>query len=140
MILWVFILRRTIIRLTPAETTEQEEEFLCLSQMFIISSQERIWVLSSIRPLWKLFIDIALGNKKNIIVGCIYRPPDSDINTFNDALYSTLEIINKENKLCALLGDFNINLLKEDLVSTSLSEHTLLCSFLSFNYKAISYY
>ena len=81
--------------------------------------------MSSIRPLWKLFIDIALGNKKNIIVGCIYRPPDSDINTFNDALYSTLEIINKENKLCALLGDFNINLLKEDLVSTRVFLNTL---------------
>ena len=60
-----------------------------------------------------VFIDLALG-RKNVIVGCIYRPPDSDIITFNDALYSTLENINKENKLCVLLGDFNINLLKDD--------------------------
>jgi len=55
---------------------------------------------------------------KSILIGCIYRPPDSDHNTFIDALQSTLESITKESKLCFLLGDFNINLLKCDLPQT----------------------
>lgn len=40
-------------------------------------------------------------NRNSILIG--YRPPDSDINTFIDALHSTLEIINKEDKLCFYL-------------------------------------
>lgn len=57
-------------------------------------------------------------NGKSILIGCIYRPPDSDHNTFIDALQSTLELISKESKLCFLLGDYNINLLKCDLSQT----------------------
>ena len=36
---------------------------------------------------------------KNVIVGCLYRPPDpATMITFNDLLSSTLTLINKENK------------------------------------------
>ena len=69
-----------------------------------------------------IFVEIPCCQKvngKSILVGCIYRPPDSDINTFIDALHSTLDIINKECKLCALPGDFSIDLLKGDLTSTA---------------------
>ena len=68
-----------------------------------------------------VFIEIPscpLLNRKSILIGCIYRPPDTDIVTFIDALDSTLESINKEGKLCILLGDYNINLLKGEVPST----------------------
>lgn len=45
-----------------------------------------------------------------MIIGCIYRPPDTDINSFNDVFAASLDVINKEGKLCFLHGDFNINL------------------------------
>lgn len=51
---------------------------------------------------------------KNIIIGFIYRPPDSDTDTFIDALCLTLEMITKEHKMCFLFGDFNINPLKSN--------------------------
>lgn len=70
-------------------------------------------------------------NGKTIIIGCIYRPPDTDPSTFNEALYSTLEIIIKEHKMCVLLGDFNIDLLKSELPSTVDFLNTLYSTYFS---------
>jgi len=61
------------------------------------------------------FIEIILPKKKNLILGCIYRHPCSTIKiedfTIN-FLEPILNIISAENKTCALMGDFNIDLLK----------------------------
>ena len=51
------------------------------------------------------------NSDKNIVVGCIYRPPGTDLKLFIDQMVTKLEMIKKENKLCYLLGDFNVNLL-----------------------------
>ena len=48
----------------------------------------------------------------NLICGVIYRHPNSNLNNFLDYINSTTDKINRENKLCLLLGDFNIDLLK----------------------------
>ena len=59
-----------------------------------------------------MFIEIKNKKKKNIVIGCIYRhhTPVSDfLNTF---LNDILNKIAKSNKTCALLGDFNIDLVK----------------------------
>jgi len=61
------------------------------------------------------FIEIIIPNKKNLIIGCIYRHPSSaiSITDFSDNyLEPVLNIILAENKTCALMGDFNIDLLK----------------------------
>ena len=63
------------------------------------------------------FIEIILPSKKNIIVGCIYRHPSSSIliKDFNDNIIEPLlNKISTEGKLCSLMGDFNIDLLKID--------------------------
>ena len=63
------------------------------------------------------FIEIIIPEKKNLILGCIYRHPSSTIRIkefseiYIDPLLNT---ISGENKICALLGDFNIDLLKFD--------------------------
>jgi len=64
------------------------------------------------------------------VIGCIYRPPASDINTFIDALDSTLDIISKEHKLCLLHGDFNLNILHADYTAT----HDFLNTLYSVNF------
>ena len=63
------------------------------------------------------FIEIKFKGKKNLIVGCIYRHPTSEISLedFSQTIIEPLlEKIKKEKKQCTLLGDFNINLLKYD--------------------------
>ena len=46
------------------------------------------------------------------VIGVIYRPPDMDINTFNDQFATVMENIEQEKKICYLTGDYNLNLLK----------------------------
>ena len=52
--------------------------------------------------------------KKNIIIGVIYRPPNSNFNLFENEINKILSKTDKENKICYLMGDFNIDLLKSE--------------------------
>ena len=52
-----------------------------------------------------------------MIIGCIYRHPTSalSISDFNKKyIEPLLDKISSENKLCSIMGDFNIDLLKID--------------------------
>ena len=49
--------------------------------------------------------------KKNIIVGIIYRPPNSKLNEFLSDLDLVRGKISKKNKLVFLMGDWNLNLI-----------------------------
>ena len=50
----------------------------------------------------------------NIVIGVIYRMPNSSVDVFNDRISDVMNVIQKERKLCYLLGDLNIDLLKAD--------------------------
>ena len=52
--------------------------------------------------------------EKNIVVGTIYKKPDSDIRKFIETFTSVLNKLYSENKLIYFLGDYNINLLNID--------------------------
>ena len=60
-----------------------------------------------------------LGTSKNIVIGVIYRSPNTKINYFNDELANVLEQIRQENKIVYLMGDYNINLLNSDIYISS---------------------
>ena len=64
-----------------------------------------------------MFIEIQFPKKKNLIIGCVYRHPTSNISVqdfTNLHLDTILQNISLENKQCALMGDFNVDLLKTD--------------------------
>lgn len=56
-----------------------------------------------------IFVEITVPQEKNIVVGCVYRPPNQNsalsLEKFNDIL----SIITKDNKLCYVMGDFNLD-------------------------------
>ncbi len=61
-----------------------------------------------------VFVELVVPKKKNIIVGCIYRPntpPLADMDIFTCHLLDIVDIVNTENKTLFLCGDFNIDLL-----------------------------
>ena len=59
-----------------------------------------------------MFVEIILPDRKNLIVGCIYRHPSESIREFStNYLEPILSKINKEKKECALMGDFNVDLI-----------------------------
>ncbi len=51
------------------------------------------------------------GLGKKVVIGNIYKPPNTDINEFITQLSPILNKISREKKLFYLMGDFNINLL-----------------------------
>ena len=61
-----------------------------------------------------LLIEIATEIGENIIVGIIYRPPNNKIEVFQDAINEILSKVDKENKICYLMGDFDIDLRKSE--------------------------
>ena len=79
------------------------------------------------------FIEIELPKKKNLIIGCIYRHPSSEISIDDFSkiyLEPTLCKISQEDKICAITGDLNVDLLKTDIhASTNNYYNTFLSNF-----------
>ena len=50
----------------------------------------------------------------NIIIGVVYRPPDTDVDMFTVYITQILTALKYENKTVYITGDFNINLLSTD--------------------------
>ena len=76
--------------------------------------------INSIYNCEAYFIEINYQNKKNLIIGCLYRHPSSPISVSdfnNDYLLPIIDRLNLENKQIMLVGDFNVDLLKIDLLN-----------------------
>ena len=63
------------------------------------------------------FIEINFNNKKYLIAG-MYRIPDTDINLFIEKFNEIIEPLKNSSEVI-VLGDFNINLLKDDVYKNS---------------------
>ena len=69
-----------------------------------------------------IFITIPQEKSRDLIIGSIYRPPDSSIVEFTTDMSSTLIKLSNSNSSLYLAGDFNINLLRS-------GDHLLTSSF-----------
>ena len=58
-----------------------------------------------------LFVEINRPKEKNIIVGVVYRPPNQKLQDFMNSLDLLLASISKENKICYVVGDWNLDLI-----------------------------
>ena len=73
-----------------------------------------------------IFVEInkeQFSSPSNIIIGVIYKMPNTDISIFNEHIANILNKIKRENKLAYFMGDYNINLMNS-------SSHTLTEEFL----------
>ena len=65
-----------------------------------------------------VFIEIfraSLPNAEtNTIIGSVYRPPNTNLISFQSHLETILETISNEKKTCRLAGDFNLDVLKAE--------------------------
>ena len=75
-----------------------------------------------------LFIEIIKPRGENIIVGVVYRPPAQDVKEFVTNTDSLINKISRENKICYIMGDFNLNLL-------NCQNHKLTSEFLDTMYS-----
>ena len=56
-------------------------------------------------------LEIPRIKQKNIIIGCIYRHPESNLETFHQLLSQKRDLINRSGLETYLTGDYNINFL-----------------------------
>ena len=78
-----------------------------------------------------LFIEIdkhVFDTTSALVMGIIYRMPNSWIDIFNDRLNDILNIIHRKRKVCYFLGNLNIDLLKYE-------EHRPTSEFLDLIYS-----
>ena len=67
-----------------------------------------------------LFIEIdkeVFRSSNNIIIGVVYRPPNTDVDEFTDHVSNIVVILKTERKSCYLPGDFDLNLYNADTLS-----------------------
>ena len=56
-------------------------------------------------------VEIDRGKNKNVVICCIYRPPDADFHGFINCLQALLNKIRLNDKISFIAGDFNLNVL-----------------------------
>ena len=61
-----------------------------------------------------LTIEILLNIKRNTLNNALYRPPNVQIEPFENFLNNIFSKIKKSNKLFHITGDFNLNLLDQN--------------------------
>jgi len=62
-----------------------------------------------------LFIEIRVSGSQNIMIGSVYRPPNTDLVLFNAECVSILNSFDKrKNGIVLIAGDFNLNLPKHN--------------------------
>ena len=97
----------------PTETTPGGTGFYLKDHIDYVERKD--FDFNSVGDFESSFTEIKFPKKKNLVIGCIYRHPTSNIlvHEFNQCFIDPLlHKINSENKRCILMGDFNIDLLK----------------------------
>ena len=75
-----------------------------------------------------MFIEICRPKEKSVIVGIVYRPPNQNPRDFISDLDHLLSKVSKENKLCYILCDFNLNLMNPNCHQPKSEFLDLMCS------------
>ena len=98
----------------PTETSQGTGFYVKYSLVYVKRDDLKFNSLSNYEST---FIEVILPDRKNMILGCIYRHPTSTISIqqfINESIEPLLDKISAENTFCSLMGDFNIVLLKTD--------------------------
>ena len=52
----------------------------------------------------------SLGTAHNLVVGVVYRPPNTDVEEFMLNMSNVLDKLKTDKKFCFIMGDFNVNI------------------------------
>ena len=85
----------------------------------------------SVRSIYEsIFIELESDTSKNLVIGSIYRhhtPITNFISNFSEKILQKL--CNEKNKVCALLGDFNIDLLQTNTHDKTCEFYDIISAF-----------
>ena len=83
-----------------------------------------------------VFVETINPRGKKFIVGTVYRPPSHNLHEFLESFQLLLERVTRDNKVCHIMGDFNLDLLNTD--SHSVTNEFINTSFSHMLYPLIS--
>ena len=74
-----------------------------------------------------LTTEILSNKKRNTLINALYRPPNGQIEPFENFLNNIFSKIKKSKKIFHIVGDFNLNLLDHDTnrKSAEISQYSL---------------
>ena len=84
---------------------------------------------SSVTSFELLLISMDCQKTGNFLVGVIYRPPDTNLHSFNIEFSNLLNCLVKRNMNILLMGDFNIDFLSREQSSSMADFFNLLASY-----------
>ena len=88
---------------------------LFVNEKLTIKTRDDLTIMNS--DMEALFVEISKkdsGLARDLILGIVYRPPNQDLNTFNETLTNILDRAQTERKLIQIMGDFNVNILNSN--------------------------
>ena len=63
-----------------------------------------------------IFVELPQKSSSTVVVGCVYRPPNTDVSVFNTKLLTILnKLESKKSRPTLIAGDFNLDLLKSEV-------------------------
>ena len=83
-----------------------------------------------------VFVEIKNPHGKNFIIGIVYRPPSANLHEFLESFQRLLHWVTRDNKMCYIMGDFNLDFLNTDL--HSVTNEFINALFSHFLYPLIS--
>ena len=99
------------IEQTPTESSAGGA-LIYISQSLSYKNRKDLHIYCT-KELESVFIEFLIPNKKNHLVGVIYKHPTMKHHKFNNDFMNTLfDKLTKENKPSVISGDFNLNLIK----------------------------
>ena len=100
---------------TPTESDKGGVILYISKKYFCKPRKDLDKILYKSYALESIFVEIILTNKKNILLGCIYRHPSMEVSDFNENYLIPFMDKIEVNKNIFLLGDFNIDLMNNDV-------------------------
>ena len=80
------------------------------------ATRNDLWYFDS--EMESIFIELdkdIFRTNSNIVIGLIYRMPDSSVDVFNERISDILNTVWKEHKIFHCIGDLNIDFFKYDV-------------------------
>ena len=94
--------------------------------------KDLIFLEDSIETIFVEISSSCLNIEKNLVVGVVYRPPNTVTADFLDKMSTIMRRIGPSTKQCRIMGDFNLNLLDIDNYKPTSDFIDLMFSFSMF--------
>ena len=93
------------------EKKRGDGDSLYINNMLKYKTKQDLQMNGDVNSVFIEFPKTSINTKRNVVCGCVYRPPFMSLQIFNVQLNNLLGKLQHEKKYVYITGDFNVNLL-----------------------------